>query len=210
MAQTIGQLLRATREGKGMVVEDVAFHTRIHPKIIRNLEADDYSGFANLTYAKGFLKLYSNFVDVDATEVLADFGNTSDLGMAGDYSYLEPMFDRVEGRMKLESNRRANPAMLGIVTALILIPIIGVIYALTRPENPGTASSVEGSGAPANPNPAQPAGVAPADPADGAGDSPGQPADADPVAGADLNDPQGGAIDIKSASEEAERLRQGR
>ena len=73
MAETIGKKLRTTRESKGLSLNDVAFETRMHPSFVEALEMDDYSAFANTTYARSFLTLYCRFLNVDAGDAIEQF-----------------------------------------------------------------------------------------------------------------------------------------
>lgn len=68
-----GTQLRQARQARDLCIEDVAFETRIPHQRLRELENDDLSNFANLTYAKGFLKLYSKFLDLDLSDYLDEF-----------------------------------------------------------------------------------------------------------------------------------------
>ena len=62
-----------TRQVRGLSIEDVAFETRIPHTRLRDMENDDLSNFANLTYAKGFLKLYSRYLKLDLSDYLDEF-----------------------------------------------------------------------------------------------------------------------------------------
>lgn len=62
---TIGQKLEQTRLGLGLTVEDVAHETRIHPGMIRSIEADDFSRFPSVAYAKSFIRKYSGHLGLD-------------------------------------------------------------------------------------------------------------------------------------------------
>lgn len=47
-------------------VDDVVFRTRIPRSVVEALEAEDFSVFTSPTYAKSFLRQYSDFLKVDA------------------------------------------------------------------------------------------------------------------------------------------------
>lgn len=85
---SIGKQLNKAREDKGLSIEDVAFRTHIPAARLLELENDDFSNFANLTYAKGFLKLYSRFLEVDLSEYLAEF-DTRDLVSVTGHEYIQ-------------------------------------------------------------------------------------------------------------------------
>ncbi len=62
----IGTRLREAREKADMTVDDVVYRARIPRTVVDALEADDFSVFTSPTYAKSFLKQYSEFLKVDA------------------------------------------------------------------------------------------------------------------------------------------------
>lgn len=62
----IGKRLRAARDKAELSVDDVVFRARIPKTVIDALEADDFSFFTSPTYAKSFLRQYSEFLKVDA------------------------------------------------------------------------------------------------------------------------------------------------
>jgi cytoskeletal protein RodZ len=91
MNLTLGQRLRASRESRGLSLADAAHETRIPAQRLRNLEEDNFPAFGSLTYARSFLKLYSDFLEVDASETLDDLP-TAVFGGPVDYRYLTESF----------------------------------------------------------------------------------------------------------------------
>lgn len=69
--KSIGQLLRSEREKKKLTLQDVQKHIKIHPTYIRALEDDNYAVFEGKVHAKGFLRIYSKFLDLNTEELLA-------------------------------------------------------------------------------------------------------------------------------------------
>jgi len=62
----IGRRLRESREEMSLSVDDVVHTTRIPRSVVEALEAEDFSVFTSPTYAKSFLRQYSDFLKVDA------------------------------------------------------------------------------------------------------------------------------------------------
>lgn len=62
----IGRRLREARETMSLSVDDVVYTTRIPRSVVEALEAEDFSVFTSPTYAKSFLRQYSDFLRVDA------------------------------------------------------------------------------------------------------------------------------------------------
>ncbi len=74
MGEPLGKRLRQARLKRDLTLMDVAHETRIPIDRIKDLEKDDLSNFANLTYAKSFVSIYSHYLDIDASEELKRFG----------------------------------------------------------------------------------------------------------------------------------------
>ncbi|MBI2414329.1 helix-turn-helix domain-containing protein [candidate division WWE3 bacterium] len=69
--KTVGQILKTAREQKKFTLEDVHKFIKIHPKFLIALEEGEYQIFSNKIHAKGFLKIYSEFLGLDVPQVLA-------------------------------------------------------------------------------------------------------------------------------------------
>ena len=67
--RTVGQLLRAAREGLGISREEAAAVTRIKPVFLAALEEDDYHLLPDERYLLRFLEEYARFLNVDAQAV---------------------------------------------------------------------------------------------------------------------------------------------
>src|ERR1700722_15638935 len=73
MVESVGRKLQQARLARKLEIEDVAERTKIRPDRIIDLEADEYSHFPNLTYAKSFLVKYASFLGRDIQEELDKF-----------------------------------------------------------------------------------------------------------------------------------------
>jgi cytoskeletal protein RodZ len=85
---SIGQQLSHAREARNLSIEDVAFHTRVPPGRLRDMENDDLSKFANLTYARGFLQIYSRFLELDISDYLSQF-SSAEFATASGHEYVQ-------------------------------------------------------------------------------------------------------------------------
>src|ERR1041385_2347915 len=63
---SLGQQLQAAREKKGVSIEKAAEDTKVRVDILHALETDDYSAMVAPVYAKGFLKIYAQYLGLDA------------------------------------------------------------------------------------------------------------------------------------------------
>jgi cytoskeletal protein RodZ len=73
MSETVGQLLRATREAKGQTLEDIEAVTRIRARHLSALEADDYAALPSPAQARGFVKNYAEYLELDIQDVLGRY-----------------------------------------------------------------------------------------------------------------------------------------
>jgi cytoskeletal protein RodZ len=71
--KTVGVILREARLSKKLSFSDVEVATKIRMKFLTAIEEDDFSSMPSLSYAKGFVKNYSEFLGLDSVTVLAFF-----------------------------------------------------------------------------------------------------------------------------------------
>jgi cytoskeletal protein RodZ len=144
MVESVGKKLQQARLSRKLEIEDVAERTKIRPDRIIDLEADEYSHFANLTYAKSFLAKYARFLGLDIQEELDQFQISSAISI-GDYQYLSSFSAQNYGQPPRWTQRiqpkgfRVPPA---VVIVLVLIVLVGVpvfsYLALNIPRVAGT------------------------------------------------------------------------
>ncbi len=67
----IGKILSDTRKQKKFTLDDVHKFVKIHPDFLKALEEGDYMVFSDEIHAKGFLKNYAEFLELDVNKILA-------------------------------------------------------------------------------------------------------------------------------------------
>lgn len=87
MPATFGQQLTEARELRGLSIEDASFETRIPVARLRLLESGNLAAFGSMTYARSFIRRYSEYLEVDASEMLEELP-AGVLGGERDYRYL--------------------------------------------------------------------------------------------------------------------------
>jgi len=65
MAESVGQQLRRAREARTLTLEQVAQATRIRERYLRALEEEDFSAVPSLAQARGFLRVYADYLQLD-------------------------------------------------------------------------------------------------------------------------------------------------
>ena len=69
----LGDLLKTEREKEGLTIEEIAKEVKIKPLFLKYLEEGKYDLLPEKTYIEGFVKNYSNFLDLDSHKMLAIF-----------------------------------------------------------------------------------------------------------------------------------------
>jgi len=72
MADTIGQRLKKARTFRHLTLEEVAETTRIRLVYLQALEADDFDVIPSPVQARGFLRNYAQFLELDIDQVVEE------------------------------------------------------------------------------------------------------------------------------------------
>jgi len=67
---SLGEQLRAQRERKTITLEQAAADTRIREKFLKALEEGDYPSLPGAVYTRGFLRNYSDYLDLETDELV--------------------------------------------------------------------------------------------------------------------------------------------
>lgn len=71
MDDSVGSALRQAREQRRLTVEQAAERTKIRPRYLQALENDDLAAMPSAAQARGFLRLYADFLGLDSNEFMA-------------------------------------------------------------------------------------------------------------------------------------------
>jgi cytoskeletal protein RodZ len=126
----LGKKFQDARLARGLTLDEAARLTKIRPSRLAEIEADDFSQFPSLAYAKGFLQIYGKFLDVDVTPYLDVFETSRDVTVDG-YSYLQdqpaPKPQRIRARPRAPTVRRQRSGDRSSPFPLLIA--VGVIVA---------------------------------------------------------------------------------
>ncbi len=70
---TIGQKLESARQAKGVSVSEAGQATKILSKFIEAMEADDFGVLSAPVYAKSFLRMYAQYLGLDAQPLVEEY-----------------------------------------------------------------------------------------------------------------------------------------
>ena len=187
----LGKKFQDARLARGLTLDEAARLTKIRPSRLAEIEADDFSQFPSLAYAKGFLQIYGKFLDVDVTPYLDAFETSQQMTVDG-YAYLQdqpaPKPRRIRARPRApvvrrqRSGDRSSPLPLLIAVGVIALgfilmrlimniqriaphQMVGVPQSIASQAPPAQAQSTQAPVAQAPPKQAPAASIAPVAPA---------------------------------------------
>lgn len=70
---TVGDILRNTREKKGIILADVERQIRVREKFLKEIENNNWNSFSSKIYITGIIKNYSQYLGLDSRKILAFF-----------------------------------------------------------------------------------------------------------------------------------------
>jgi hypothetical protein len=79
--QSLGQILSQAREARGLALDEVEMQTRIRVKYLQALESGDLSVLPSATHARGFLRNYAQFLNLDANALVNEFSQMTGAGV---------------------------------------------------------------------------------------------------------------------------------
>ncbi len=71
--QTVGEILRKTREEKKISLDEVEKEVKVKKEYLLALESDDYQSLPSFTFTQGFIRLYAQFLGLKTDKLLAIF-----------------------------------------------------------------------------------------------------------------------------------------
>lgn len=70
-AVAIGQELRAARVGRGLSIGEVADRLKLSVKQLNAIENGDFASLPGATFARGFVRIYARYMEIDADALVA-------------------------------------------------------------------------------------------------------------------------------------------
>jgi len=121
-APSLGEMLQAARERKGVDLHRAERDTKIRLKHLAALESDDYAELPGNVYARGFLRNYALYLGLDPEEVLVRWRDEQDMrNTANQDAILAPPQPIAEPKGSLRITRSVFAgALLMVVIAVFL------------------------------------------------------------------------------------------
>jgi len=135
----LGKKFQEARLARNLTLDEAARMTKIRPHRLAEIEADDFSQFPSLAYAKGFLLIYGKFLDVDVTPYLDAFEDSESVTVDG-YSYLQenerakpvsaPVVRRRPASTGARGSSRVSPMPLIVGVVVLVVGFLGMKFFL--------------------------------------------------------------------------------
>src|SRR5256886_12118977 len=127
----LGKKFQEARLARNLTLDEAARMTKIRPSRLAEIEADDFSQFPSLAYAKGFLLIYGKFLDVDVTPYMEAFETSEHVTVDG-YSYLQDNPAPKPARTPVVRHRAAPSERTSLMPLVIGIVVLGVGFFLMK------------------------------------------------------------------------------
>lgn len=123
----VGARLGGARLKAGISLEKAARDTRIRVQRLREIEADDFSGFAHPTYSRLFLLDYAEYLGVSQDEIrplLPDRAGAA----GGGFEYINALARNPSSPVVLRQYRRPNLLKIFLAAGLFLILVVAGFF----------------------------------------------------------------------------------
>jgi len=146
--ESIGENLREARHHKKVSLEDASRATRIKIDILEQLESDEFDRLAAPTYTKGFLKLYAEYLGLDAPSIVAAYlRSQGGLRRQGLHVETEKAIRARKQRELQLPLKSVGLAVLGVTVAVLAVVLAKAL--LSRHHSAATPVQAQAAQAPA-------------------------------------------------------------
>ncbi|MDA8345766.1 MAG: helix-turn-helix domain-containing protein [Thermaerobacter sp.] len=131
----IGEQLRAARSARGLSLQDVQKELRIREKYLEALEAENFEEIPGLVYARGFLRSYARYLDLDP-DALSTQMPTAAPAVAAEQEptqYAMPKAAPVRHTLKPVMRRKTNRQWPWVVLPLLFLVALLYYFGLQKP-----------------------------------------------------------------------------
>lgn len=124
---SLGKVLREARERLGLSIADVANQTKLAPRQIEALEADDFRRLPEMPFVRGFVRSYAKILHLDAQPLLAALPQTVAQPAPLAPASVEAPFPSAH------SPQRQNLIWLGMALLLSVLVVAFAVWHFTAP-----------------------------------------------------------------------------
>jgi cytoskeletal protein RodZ len=137
--ESIGEKLRLARESNNLTIDQVARETHVAKRFLKALEDEEFDVFPGETYAMGFLRSYSEYLGLDAEDLIGIYRNIKIQEQP------LPMSELLDSRPRLPSPR----VILFVAAAVLILAAAGFLMyrAVSRGTSPAQVAQRPVAGA---------------------------------------------------------------
>ena len=158
---SVGETLARAREAAGLSVEELSAQTRIRGGLIRQIEADDFTGCGGAVYARGHLRSLAKAIGTDPEELVAEF----DRSHADEPAPALVPVPAVDPHEAARAERKQPNWAAAMAVALVVICVLAGVSLLGNRHSGGSHNTANGPGQPtAPPASSTPSSTPPASP----------------------------------------------
>lgn len=136
-AASLGKALREARERLGLSIADVAHQTKLAPRQIEALEADDFQHLPEMPFVRGFVRSYAKILQLDAQPLLVFLPQTNAPPMPLIPDSVEVPFPSAH------SPQQQNLVWLGAALLLAVLVVAFAVWHFTTPFEKSEMTPVE-------------------------------------------------------------------
>jgi cytoskeletal protein RodZ len=152
----IGKVFREARSKRGMSLEDVSDNTRIHMKVLTDIENGVLDRLGKL-YMKSFLKKYSSFLGLDESDILRKFDSVTGGMPTRDFSMTPEGAEEKEPSFTFTFSKEKAQKALAVAAACAALFLLFTVFGMIRSKmaqvgqrrREAAASRVQETGTPA-------------------------------------------------------------
>ena len=128
--ESIGERLRLARERNNLTIDQIARDTHVAKRFLKALEDEDFSVFPGETYVMGFLRNYSDYLGLNAEELI------------GAYRNIKIQEQPLPMNELLDSRPRYPPLLIVVaaVAAVLVLAATGYLIYRAASRNAGSAA----------------------------------------------------------------------
>ena len=137
MPDSIGHILKSAREDSGLTLRDLAQVTKIPYASLAGLETGAFEGLPAPVFVRGFIRAYCKEVDLDASEVLAQYDAFIH---QSEYGQVDPDQQAALAPLLFSDADASRPSHRGLQISHVLLLILALVTFIVAYVTAGTPS----------------------------------------------------------------------
>lgn len=148
--QRPGEYLRQIRLNQKKELADAGKELNIPVKTLIALEEDDYKSLPEVTFIKGYYRIYAKYLNVDASTIIQSFDEiyANDTGLLPNHALNNSpikFMGKLPGSNTERKRKWLKRILIAVAVMVVLWGIVAVIQGMSKSSDNGTAASSEPS-----------------------------------------------------------------